>query len=284
MTIYGVLSDVHGNLEALERVLAELRARRVDRVVSLGDVVGYNADSDRCARLLEAEGIASIAGNHDLIAIGALGFDRCAARPAFALRRTRETLAGPTRRILAALPRTLSCEGDTVVLFHGSPDDPTEYLIDPARRQRAAAELRRRWPPVAIGFFGHTHLPEVFAVPTDGGPPVTVAAAGAHDDRPIDLADPALLHFVNPGSVDAARRANKLAEYAVFDAGARTVALHRVPYDDARAEEKARAAGYRMNGVARLRARIDRAGRQGIRRATRALRGGGAGGPTNETP
>src|SRR5262245_57132900 len=74
----GLLSDIHGNLAALELVLAALDAAEVDRVVCLGDIVGYNPEANECVATVKERGVAAIAGNHDLIALGRLGFDRCA--------------------------------------------------------------------------------------------------------------------------------------------------------------------------------------------------------------
>src|SRR5688572_29786397 len=110
MARYGVISDIHGNLEALERALAWVDARHVDRIVCTGDVVGYNADGDACIAVLAARGVETIAGNHDLIAVDRLGTDRCWYKAAHALRRTRELLADASRRYLECLPATRSYE------------------------------------------------------------------------------------------------------------------------------------------------------------------------------
>ncbi len=77
MALYGVLGDIHGNKEALAAVLEALHGRGVEQLLCVGDVVGYNADPDECALLLRAAGALSIAGNHDLIGTGRLGFERC---------------------------------------------------------------------------------------------------------------------------------------------------------------------------------------------------------------
>src|SRR5262245_61798512 len=73
MARYGVITDIHGNFEALSAALAALDRAGVDRIVCCGDVVGYNADGDRCIQTLAERGIDTISGNHDLIAIGRLG-------------------------------------------------------------------------------------------------------------------------------------------------------------------------------------------------------------------
>jgi predicted phosphodiesterase len=74
MALYGVLGDIHGNSEALLAALAALERRGVRHLVCVGDIVGYNADPDECAALLRERRAVSIAGNHDLIGLGRLGF------------------------------------------------------------------------------------------------------------------------------------------------------------------------------------------------------------------
>ena len=77
MALYGVLGDIHGNREALEAALAKLDACGVTRILCVGDIVGYNADGDACVEILRACHALCIAGNHDLIGTGRLGFERC---------------------------------------------------------------------------------------------------------------------------------------------------------------------------------------------------------------
>ncbi|HEY0705184.1 MAG TPA: metallophosphoesterase family protein [Polyangia bacterium] len=222
MALYGLIADVHGNFEALTAVLASLDALRVDRILCLGDLVGYNADADRCVELIADRHIACVAGNHDLIAIGQLGLERCAARPAFALRRTRKTLSSASRRYLADLP--LSRVEEDLVAFHGSSRDPSEYLRTPTQLELAARPVSAGWPGTRVCLFGHTHEPLVHR--TSLG-----------------------ISFVNPGSVDAARRLDKTASFATFDSASGLVALRCVSYDDAQAEGRACEGGYRMTAI-----------------------------------
>ena len=77
MARYGILGDIHGNLEALQAVLTLLDRRGVDRLLCVGDIVGCNADSNACIAQLRARDALAIAGNHDLISIKHLGVERC---------------------------------------------------------------------------------------------------------------------------------------------------------------------------------------------------------------
>ena len=238
MSIYGVISDVHGNLQALTAVLGALDHAGVDKVICLGDLVGYNGDSNKCVDIIRARGIEAISGNHDLIALGQLGFDRCSPKPSFALRRTRKLLDEGSRRFLAQLPPTRTYDG-TIALIHGSVDDVCEYLVSPQQIAANAARLREKLPEVRLCFFGHTHTPKLFEVQGEGviaRPPEAVA----------ELQGRGRVYFVNPGSVDAARRPTKLAEYVVFDSTRWMIYFCRVSYDHATSERIARAKGLRM--------------------------------------
>jgi predicted phosphodiesterase len=241
MSVYGIIADVHGNLEALRSVLAALDARGVERVLCLGDIVGYNAEANECVELLRARGVEAIAGNHDLIALGRLGFERCADRPAFALRRTRRTLSASSREFLAALPPRRSYHAGTTVLIHGGVVDACQYLTTPARLLENCALLRQHYPAVRVCWFGHTHVQKLYEVGRD------TVSERAPDER-LALAAEDCVYFVNPGSVDAARKALLgVAEFAIYDAAAGVVWFGAAPYDHGCAERSAVRGGYRMS-------------------------------------
>jgi len=239
MALYGVLGDIHGNREALEAVLARLDAEGVTRILCVGDVVGYNADPDACAEMLRARGAVAIAGNHDLIGTGRLGFERCSNKAMHSLKRTRRHLARSTADYLLALPAHHALEPD-VLLTHGGVRDVQQYMTKPHHILENAAYLRADFPGRRVCIFGHTHEQKVFEV--DGDRVTDVPAQGT-----VHL-DPRREYFVNPGSVDASRkRAHKLAEFAVLDSVASTVRFERTAYDDASTESKAAAGGFRID-------------------------------------
>jgi predicted phosphodiesterase len=238
MALYGVVADIHGNSEALEAALAALERRGADRLLCLGDVVGYNADADRCAALLERRGALAIAGNHDLIALERLDFSRCSDKARHALKRTRRALAGATRDYLAALPAARAFEGG-IVLVHGGVRDVQQYMVGAGHIRENAAYLRQDFPGARVCFFGHSHEQKVYRVQGE-----RVEEAPMQERHALDRQ---ALYFVNPGSVDASRkRGEKLAECAVFDSETWTLELLRLPYDAAATEAKSAASGYRL--------------------------------------
>jgi predicted phosphodiesterase len=238
MAIYGVLGDIHGNIEALQAALAALDARGVTRIACVGDIVGYNADPDACVEALRARDAIAIAGNHDLIGTGRLGFERCSNKAMHSLKRTRRSLRPDTAGYLQALPERRVLE-DRAVLIHGGVRDVQQYMTQPKHLLENVRYLREDFPGMRLCFFGHTHEQRVFEV--------VGKEVRALPPSLVDLS-PHRHYFVNPGSVDASRKhGSKLAEYLIYDSDALTLDFGHVPYDDRSTEERAAAAGYRIN-------------------------------------
>lgn len=234
-----MLADVHGNLSALRAALAFLAERGVSRVLCLGDLVGYNAEPNACVDLLRGLDAVAVAGNHDRIAVRELGLGRCGDKAAFALRRTRRALGGGAARFLDGLPSARLVEGD-VFLTHGGVGDVCRYVRGAAQVAAEAERLRRCAPTARLCLFGHTHERGLYEV--RGG----VAAERAVDGE-VDVGAHGALYFLNPGSVDAARKAGvRFAELALLDTSRRRASFHRVPYDHEGAEARAALGGYRM--------------------------------------
>ena len=239
MALYGIIGDIHGNREALIATLATLENYHPEQLVCVGDIIGYNADSDDCAAILRDRGALSVAGNHDLIGTGRLGFDRCSNQARHSLKLTRRRLQRDTAEYLRSLPRTLLIE-DCVLLVHGGVRDVQQYMTQSQHIAENVRYLRADFPDRHICFYGHVHEQRIFEVEKDGRVRDVLAKGilKLRSDRE---------YFINPGSLDASRkRAPKFAEFALFDSGPMTVEFFRVPYDDLLTESKATGAGYRI--------------------------------------
>ncbi len=238
MAVYGLIADIHGNREALGAALEALARRGAGQILCLGDVVGYNADPDECVDMLRKHGALAIAGNHDLIGLGRLGFARCSNKARYSLKRTRRSLSADSAAYLAKLP-DYRVIGEKVVLVHGGVRDVEQYMTTSAHIQQNAAFLAEDFPEARLCFFGHSHEQKVYEV-----------HEGSVRDLPLAPSltlDPQKVYFINPGSVDASRkRDHKLAEFAVLDTETWRVELWRVPYDCAATEAKAAVFGYRI--------------------------------------
>ena len=217
-----IISDVHSNLEALRSVLADVRRRGIDRVVCLGDVVGYNCFPHETLAALREQRIPTVHGNHDLMAIGELEPDRCGPNARKAIQWTRPLLTEEEKEFLRTLPGHLVLESD-LLLVHSCLGDPVVRLSRPEHYVEQRDIVVRFDPQIRVCFFGHTHVPEVRTIHRDG----RVTRLNSHRVR---LSDDSF-HFVNPGSVGHPRGADYRAQYASFDVQARTVQFHRVRYD-----------------------------------------------------
>jgi predicted phosphodiesterase len=231
--MYAVISDIHGNLEALEAVLRDV-PDGVEEIYCLGDVIGYGANPNECCDLVRAYEMPVISGNHDL-AVTDLSTDLAWFNPvaAAAIEWTRAQLQEENADFLRTRPRMLHKEGTLFV--HGSVRDPDEYIINTATARENLAVLQSEYPGVQVCFFGHTHVKAV--TPSPDGP-----YPGSHDILDLTSGGP---YLVNPGSVGQPRDGDTFASYVlVQDAqGGARVAYRFVDYDVEKAQGKIRAAG-----------------------------------------
>lgn len=227
---YLVLSDIHANLEALEAVLDAARALSYDRLLVLGDLVGYGADPNAVIeRVREIGPHAMIRGNHDKVGSGLEGPEGFNAVARSAIRWTYETLTPANRQWLAELPAGPLVVDDLIEICHGTPFDEDAYVFDDLDALRALRAARR---PLCL--FGHTHVQIGYALEDDRFILTT------HDDQrplPIGIANGAR-HLLNPGSVGQPRDGDPRAAFALVDTGARTVLIHRTDYPVARAQAR----------------------------------------------
>ena len=241
MALYGILSDIHGNREALSAALDVLERRGARPVVCLGDVVGYNADPDECVAMVRARCAVTVAGNCDLVAVRKLGWQRLPNDAEYSLRRTRRTLSRDSVSFLQDLPPCATLE-KTLALVHGSVRNVLQPMTTAAEIGENAAWLAQDFPGARICFFG-SHEQRLYRVHPDGA--VDDLSGARH------TLDPGLVYFINPGTVDASRKSGaKRAECALFDSRDWSLEFLRVPYDSAATEAKAAVFGYRINPLA----------------------------------
>lgn len=212
---YAVLSDVHANLPALRAVLDAVPRHTVDGYLVTGDLVGYGAHPNECVELLASYDALCVAGNHDLIAVGSLPDARAGGLARETLAWTRSVLTEASRGYLSGLPNVR--EVGPILLAHGSPDDPQEYVTEPRR----ARELLDATPGRLL-LLGHTH--HAWAVGRRAG---TVLRRRTRSVR----IDPDDRYLLNAGSVGQSRDRSLAARFAVLDLTAGTVAFRAVAYD-----------------------------------------------------
>jgi predicted phosphodiesterase len=219
---YLVLTDIHANLEALEACLADAYKRGYDRVLVLGDLVGYGADPNAVIdRVTKLNPFAIVRGNHDKVACGLEAADGFNAVARNAARWTLDALTDEHRAWLASLPRGPIQVDSVVEMCHGSPFDEDAYIFDELDAARALKTSKRQ-----LCLFGHTHYPAVFELANDG---LESVGPGDADENAVPLA-PGSKYLINPGSVGQPRDGDPRAAYGIVDESARSVELFRVNY------------------------------------------------------
>jgi len=231
-----VISDVHGNLPALEAALAA--AGPFDELWNLGDVVGYGAHPNEVINLLRPLATINVRGNHDRVCCGltsSQGFNPVAAEAANWTHRslTQENLAW-----LRAMPKGPIRVSARAMVAHGSPLHEDEYIIS----------MRDAWLPLQrmdaeITFFGHTHLQGAFSQRDQEWEEARPIYTTNDQAEELEIDVPAgTRHLINPGSVGQPRDHDWRAAYAVYDDVAERVTFYRIPYDIQRAQKAIRAA------------------------------------------
>jgi diadenosine tetraphosphatase ApaH/serine/threonine PP2A family protein phosphatase len=210
-----VVSDIHGNLPALDAVIAALRP--FDRLWQLGDIVGYGPQPDEVVARLREFGAEGVRGNHDAAAIGQLSTGAFNEDARAAVEWTAARIAPETRDWLSSLPE-VEAAGD-FTLVHGSPRDPIwEYLFSSAVASQNLASFST--PHCLVG---HTHIPAAFR--QDDGHMETVSPApGSH------VVLDARRAFLNPGSVGQPRDGDPRACGMMLDTDRAIAEWHRVEY------------------------------------------------------
>lgn len=232
---YLLLSDIHSNDEALAAVLARARRRGFDRLVVLGDFVGYGADPnavlDRLRRVRKPRVV--IRGNHDKFVCGRDDGRLFNPIAIAAARWTSAVLTPRNREFLESLPLgPLAVDGDFEIC-HGSPRDEDAYIFSD---QDAFFNFQGLRAPVC--FFGHSHIPCVFTLEPLG---IRVEVVGP--GREARRLEEGRMYLINPGSVGQPRDRNPDAAFAIYDSEQRVVLFERVAYDVDRTRRKIHGAG-----------------------------------------
>jgi len=224
---YGMLGDIHSNIEALDAVLESLR-KEVDRFVSVGDLVGYASNPNECVEKVRGLGAVVVAGNHDCAVTGRTDISHFNPYAREAVIWTKETLSKDNFQYLQSLDFLAHAESCTVV--HSSLDKPDGWTYIMSLDE---ADLSFRLQETPICFVGHTHYPGIFR--SDGK--FVMFDEGEHALRGN------YKYLVNVGSIGQPRDGNPDACAVIYDSDKSVVKMKRVAYNLKKAQDKIVKAG-----------------------------------------
>ncbi|MCK9408854.1 MAG: metallophosphoesterase family protein [Bacteriovoracaceae bacterium] len=213
---YAIISDIHSNLEALQKALSIIDEKKVDEIICLGDVVGYGANPNECVDLVRSRCSLTVLGNHDAAALDTSQAHDFNAIARNAVVWTAEHLTEESKVFLTSLPMVERREN--ILFVHSSPNSPEawDYIIDSDDAVYAIRHFDEQ-----ICFIGHTHVPGIFS---RGGRAKSII----REEKFI----------VNVGSVGQPRDGNPMLAFGIFDTSAWEYELVRSEYDIQAAAEK----------------------------------------------
>ena len=217
---YGILSDIHGNLEALEAGLRVLETAGCEQLVCAGDVVGYGPNPNECCQLLREIRCPTVQGNHDLAAIGAYDIHWFNDAARAALEWTARALTPDNRTFLEENPQVLSLDDFTVV--HGSLVSPVEQYLENLTDVQATFDKMEN----DLCFVGHTHV----AVAFSRGPMHSLGDRQVFATGGVLNLRPRRKYVINSGSLGQPRDRNPAGSLCVYDSDANSIEIIRVPY------------------------------------------------------
>ena len=241
-SLFAVISDIHGNLDALEAVLADIRQFPVSQIFCLGDIVGYGPEPAKCVQIVMDKCSACVSGNHEsLLFVGLKMLEEdwqdCISHP---IQLACEQLSKPQIEWLRSLPLTIRI--GTSTLCHASLHEPNEYhYID----EIAAADLHFAAQKSPISFHGHTHMPVLWEKQRK------LHKCYMLSEKSIKLQS-RKRYAINCGSVGQPRDRNPHASYVLYAPEDRVLIHRRVNYDIETAIKRFKKANLPVENATRL--------------------------------
>lgn len=222
---WAIISDVHANLAAFEAVLKAIEKDKPDKILMLGDVVGYGPDPDACVSLAKENVDFSILGNHDAAVSGLMDYSAFNMLAKKAVEWTNDHISEESKSYLSERP--LVFEDECFIGVHGTPDAPSKwyYILSKSDALDAFDRFEKE-----ICFIGHSHVPAIFEQDQQG----KIDFVGASRM----LLSPESRYIVNVGSVGQPRDKDPRAAYTIWDTESRDFQQHRVEYDVIKTQKK----------------------------------------------
>lgn len=215
---YGIFSDIHSNLEALDSVIEAYKKEAINKYLCVGDVIGYAANPRECIEKVRAMATVTVAGNHDLAAMGLFSLDYFNPMAKESILWTKNNLNEDSEYFLQSLQ--LIYKNEDLTLVHGTLDNPQEfkYLLDTYAARETFRLLENN-----ICFVGHTHVAGIFVMDQSNN-------IHYREDSVLNI-EPENKYIINVGSVGQPRDEDPRAAYCIYDTQDKVVQIKRVRYE-----------------------------------------------------
>jgi predicted phosphodiesterase len=215
---YAIISDIHANATALKAALADIASMKVDRIICLGDCVGYGMEPAETLELLYRKAHVVLMGNHDAAVCGKLSTASFSERATQAVERHRKQISPTGMRWLERLP--LIAEGTNFRCTHGDFSRPElfRYVYTP---EEATPSWQATTDPIL--FVGHTHFPRIHVIGKSG-------VSHALDFCDFECEE-GKRYIINPGSIGAPRTDDACSTYCIYDDKAKSIEFRSLPFD-----------------------------------------------------
>ena len=230
---YAILGDIHSNLEALNNVLLDIEEKKVDKIFSIGDIVGYGADPSDCIDIAKTKFDLTVLGNHDLALVGGLDLDFFSDMAKDAIIWSQGRVECDSINFLSELP-FIEEYGD-MIFAHSSLYQPEKFnyilSLEDIRKSLDIQDDKR------LSFIGHSHIPAIFMVDDISGEILEIR------DEDVIVNKKKKRYLINTGSVGQPRDGDPRASYIYYDDSNDKISVERVNYDLEKAASKIVAAG-----------------------------------------
>lgn len=236
-----LISDIHGNIDALENVLSDIDQQGITEILCLGDIVGYGAAPAECLRLVRERCSHTVKGNHDHYAQYDVVILGMSERVAGGILHAQQALTDEEKQWIRSLP--LSAEVGAITIVHATLHMPDSFEYLKGRTDFLRHFEKQRTP---VSFFGHTHKPEIALLKGDLDVGFGIPGEGEV------LLDRARACAINVGSVGQPRDGSTRATYGIYDPEQHSFTLRRVSYDIQKAAQRILDAGLPEENALRL--------------------------------
>ncbi|MEJ5166366.1 MAG: metallophosphoesterase family protein [Thermoanaerobaculia bacterium] len=240
---YLIISDIHGNLQALNALLEATRKKKFQKILLLGDLVGYGANPNEVIETIREDKriLKIVRGNHDRVVLEE-GTENTFNLPAMAaILWTRKNLKEENLNFLKTLsPGPVKIEN--FLICHGSPIDEDLYILSSYEAYESFMKTKEK-----IIFFGHSHIPSVFIFEKSKISGYLMKGDYLHLNLQKNLR-----YLINPGSVGQPRDGNPKLSFIIFDSKKYSLTLYRIPYDFKMAMKSIMEAGLPIHLASRL--------------------------------